>query len=83
MSGADSRQAEKDYLALTGSSAWEQLKPFSHPGADTLADSAQLLHDFAVAMMTLAPAPDDLILDLGAGGHAVACHVRAREVALP
>ena len=68
MSRADSRQAEKDYLALTGSSAWERLKPFSHPGADTLADSAQLLHDFAVAMMALAPAPDDLILDLGAGG---------------
>lgn len=68
MPGADSRQAEKDYLARTGSSAWERAKPFSHPGADTLADSAQLLHDFAVAMMTLEPAPDDLILDLGAGG---------------
>lgn len=68
MPAGDSRQAEKDYLALTGSSAWERLKPFSHPGADTLADSAQLLHDFAVAMMTLAPAPDDVILDLGAGG---------------
>jgi ubiquinone/menaquinone biosynthesis C-methylase UbiE len=63
-----SKQAEKTYLGLTGSSAWERAKPFSHPGADTLADSAQLLHDFAVAMMTLQPEPDDLILDLGAGG---------------
>jgi SAM-dependent methyltransferase len=63
-----SKQAEKTYLGLTGSSAWEQAKPFSHPGADTLSDSAQLLHDFAVAMMALQPAPDDLILDLGAGG---------------
>ena len=33
-----------------------------------LAESAGLLHDFAVAMMTLQPSPDDLILDLGAGG---------------
>jgi SAM-dependent methyltransferase len=65
---SDSKQAEKAYLGLTGSSAWERAKPFSHPGADTLADSAQLLHDFAVAMMTLQPSPDDLILDLGAGG---------------
>ena len=63
-----SKEAEKTYLGLTGSSAWERAKPFSHPGADTLADSAQLLHDFAVAMMALQPAPDDLILDLGAGG---------------
>ena len=63
-----SKEAEKTYLGLTGSSAWEQAKPFSHPGADTLTDSAQLLHDFAVAMMVLRPAPDDLILDLGAGG---------------
>ena len=64
----DSKQAEKTYLGLTGSSAWEQAKPFSHAGADTLADSAQLLHDFAVAMMALQPSPDDLVLDLGAGG---------------
>jgi len=63
-----SKDAEKTYLGLTGSSAWEQAKPFSHPGADTLADSVQLLHDFAVAMMALQPAAGDLILDLGAGG---------------
>lgn len=64
----DTKQAEKEYLARTGSSAWERVKPFSHAGADTLTDSAQLLHDFAAAMMILRPAPDDLILDLGAGG---------------
>jgi ubiquinone/menaquinone biosynthesis C-methylase UbiE len=52
-----SKEAEKTYLGLTGSSAWERAKPFSH-----------LLHDFAVAMMALQPAADDLILDLGAGG---------------
>ncbi len=67
MSG-DSKQAEKEYLARTGSSAWDRVKPFSHAGADTLDESAQLLHDFAVAMMMLRPGPDDLILDLGAGG---------------
>src|SRR6185436_2778234 len=66
--GADSKHAEKQYLARTGSPVWERLKPFSHPGADTLDESAQLLHDFAVAMMALRPAPDDVILDLGAGG---------------
>jgi ubiquinone/menaquinone biosynthesis C-methylase UbiE len=65
---SDSKQAEKTYLGLTGSSAWERAKPFSHAGADTLADSARLLHDFAVAMMMLQPAPSDRILDLGAGG---------------
>jgi ubiquinone/menaquinone biosynthesis C-methylase UbiE len=66
MSGS-SKQAEKEYLARTGSSAWERAKPFSHAGADTLTESALLLHDFAVAMLTLEPAPGDLILDLGAG----------------
>jgi ubiquinone/menaquinone biosynthesis C-methylase UbiE len=65
---ADTKQAEKEYLARAGSTDWERVKPFSHVGADTLADSASLLHDFAVAMLALAPAPDDLILDLGAGG---------------
>jgi ubiquinone/menaquinone biosynthesis C-methylase UbiE len=64
----DTKQAEKDYLARTGSSDWEYAKPFSHAGADTLRDSAQILHDFAVAMLTLQPSPDDLILDVGAGG---------------
>ena len=50
-----SKEAEKTYLGLTGSSAWEQAKPFSHPGADTLTESAQLLHDFAVAMSRCGP----------------------------
>ena len=67
MSG-DTKQAEKEYLARTGSTVWERIKPFSPPGNDTLDESAQLLHDFSVAMLTLRPGPDDLILDLGAGG---------------
>ena len=68
MSPADTKPAEKAYLARTGSSVWEQTKPFSPPGTDTLAESAHLLHDFAAAMLMLEPSPDDLILDLGAGG---------------
>jgi hypothetical protein len=68
---ADSAQAEKDYLARTGSGAWERTKPFPHAGADTFANSAQLLHDFAAAMLILAPGPDDLILDLGAAAAGV------------
>ena len=67
MAAANSKQAEKDYLARTGSSAWERAKPFSPPGSDTLDESARLLHDFAAALLTLQPAADDLILDLGAG----------------
>jgi ubiquinone/menaquinone biosynthesis C-methylase UbiE len=65
---ADSKQAEKEYLARTGSREWERVKPFSHPGSDTLTESARLLHDFSVAMLTLQPLPGDRILDLGAGG---------------
>lgn len=68
MSALNTKGAEKEYLARTGSTLWERTKPFTHPGADTLTDSAQLLHDFAAAMMILRPSPDDLILDLGAGG---------------
>jgi SAM-dependent methyltransferase len=64
----DTRRAEKEYLARTGSSEWERVKPFSQPGADTLVESARLLQDFAAAMLVLQPAPTDLILDLGAGG---------------
>jgi SAM-dependent methyltransferase len=63
----NTKQAEKEYLGRTGSTSWEQAKPFSPPGADTLNDSASLLHDFAAALLTLQPSPDDLILDLGAG----------------
>jgi ubiquinone/menaquinone biosynthesis C-methylase UbiE len=65
---ADTKQAEKAYLARTGSADWERLKPFSPPGADTLVESLRLLHDFSVAVMALQPAPGDRILDLGAGG---------------
>jgi ubiquinone/menaquinone biosynthesis C-methylase UbiE len=68
MAAGSTKQAEKEYLARTGSATWEQTKPFSHPGADTLGESAQLLHDFSVAMLMLRPEPDDRILDLGAGG---------------
>jgi SAM-dependent methyltransferase len=64
---ANTKQAEKEYLARTGSSAWERSKPFSPPGLDTLAESARMLHDFSAALLTLEPAPGDLILDLGAG----------------
>jgi SAM-dependent methyltransferase len=63
----DTKQSEKEYLKRTGSDAWERTKPFSPPESDTLDDSAHLLHDFAAAMLTLKPSPDDLILDLGAG----------------
>jgi SAM-dependent methyltransferase len=63
----DTKNAEKEYLKRTGSDAWERVKPFSPPGSDTLDDSAHMLHDFAAAMLTLKPSPDDLILDLGAG----------------
>src|SRR5262245_53022715 len=64
----DTKQAEKEYLERAGSSDWERVKPFSPPGSETLDESARLLHDFAVAMLTLRPEPDERILDLGAGG---------------
>jgi SAM-dependent methyltransferase len=64
----DSKDAEKAYLARTGGSAWEREKPFSPPGDDTLDDSVELLHDFAVALRLLQPSIDDRIADLGAGG---------------
>ncbi|MBA3297988.1 MAG: methyltransferase domain-containing protein [Acidobacteria bacterium] len=65
---ADSKQAEKAYLGRTGGNAWEREKPFSPPGDDTLDDSIELLHDFAVALRLLEPERGDLIADLGAGG---------------
>jgi SAM-dependent methyltransferase len=64
---ANSKHAEKAYLARAGSTAWERAKPFSPPGSDTLDDSARMLHDFAAAMLTLRPSPEDLVLDLGSG----------------
>lgn len=68
MAERDSKQAEKTYLSRTGGSAWEREKPFSPPGDDTLDDSLELLHDFAVAVKLLQPSPDERIVDLGAGG---------------
>lgn len=65
--GTHSKQSEKDYLRRTSGGAWEQLKPFSPPHTSTLGDSAALIQDFAAALHHLPPAPDDLILDVGAG----------------
>ena len=62
------KEAEKAYLARSHSAKWEAAKPFSYAGADTLAHSTDLLHDFAVAMMALHPSPADVIVDLGSGG---------------
>ena len=66
--GRSSKEAEKAYLERTGGRAWEREKPFSPAGDDTLDDSIELLHDFAVALRLLEPSPADLIVDLGAGG---------------
>jgi len=65
--GRDSKQSEKEYLRRTSGGAWERLKPFSPPGTSTLGDSTALIQDFAAALRHLPPAPEDLILDLGAG----------------
>ena len=62
------KDAEKAYLARSQSAKWEAAKPFAYAGADTLAHSTDLLHDFAVAMMALHPSPADVIVDLGSGG---------------
>ena len=64
---ADSKQAEKTYLSRTGGSAWERDKPFPPAGTEMFDESLELLHDFVAAMKLLQPAPDDRILDLGAG----------------
>jgi ubiquinone/menaquinone biosynthesis C-methylase UbiE len=64
---ADSKQAEKTYLSRTGGRAWEREKPFPPPGTEMFDESLELLGDFVVAMRLLQPAPDDRILDLGAG----------------
>jgi ubiquinone/menaquinone biosynthesis C-methylase UbiE len=63
----DSKQAEKTYLSRTGGRAWERDKPFPPPGTEMFDESLELLHDFVAAMKLLQPAPDDRILDLGAG----------------
>ena len=75
----DSKQAEKTYLSRTGGSAWEREKPFSPPGDETLDDSLELLHDFAVAAKLLQPSPNDRIIDLGAGARLVLRPAAAAE----
>jgi hypothetical protein len=51
------------------------FKPFSPPGASTLADSVPLIHDFATVVSLLNAGPTDLILDVGAvpAGHRNGC----------
>jgi ubiquinone/menaquinone biosynthesis C-methylase UbiE len=63
----DRKQAEKEYLRRTGGRRWEEFKPFVPPGARAGEESAYLILDFAVLLLTLRPSPSDLILDLGAG----------------
>jgi ubiquinone/menaquinone biosynthesis C-methylase UbiE len=64
---SDTKQAEKAYLQRSGSLAWEQVKPFSPAGTQTLGESLRLMHDFAVAADALGLAPGHRVLDLGAG----------------
>jgi ubiquinone/menaquinone biosynthesis C-methylase UbiE len=64
---SDSKQAEKDYLRRSAGGAWELSKPFPPPGQTATDGHAQHLIDFAVLLKVLAPAPSDVILDLGAG----------------
>jgi ubiquinone/menaquinone biosynthesis C-methylase UbiE len=63
----DSKQSEKQYLSRSGGHAWERDKPFPPAGTEMFEQSVELLGDFSVAMRLLQPAPDDRILDLGAG----------------
>jgi SAM-dependent methyltransferase len=66
-SGFNSRDSEKEYGRSASQAAWEVFKPFSPPGASTLADSVPLIHDFATVVSLLNAGPTDLILDVGAG----------------
>lgn len=63
----DTKQAEKAYLARSGSGAWERAKPFAPAGHDMVAEAARLIHEFGVAVACLSPAAGDRVLDLGAG----------------
>ena len=63
----DRKQAEKEYLRRTGGRRWEEYKPFLPPGTQASEESAHLILDFAVLLLTLSPSASDLILDLGAG----------------
>ena len=64
---ADSKQAEREYLARAGTERWERVKPFSSPGHDDVLEGARLIHDFAVTLLCLQPKPGEIVLDLGAG----------------
>jgi len=61
------REHEKHYVALAGTERWERVKPFSTPGYDDVAEAAQLVHDFGMALRVLEPKPGERALDLGAG----------------
>lgn len=65
--GRDTKQAEKRYLARSGSLEWERAKPFAPAGHDMVAEAARLIHEFGVALSCLAPAAGERVLDLGAG----------------
>jgi ubiquinone/menaquinone biosynthesis C-methylase UbiE len=64
---ASAKQAEKDYLRRSGSLAWEEVKPFSPAGTQTLGESVRLIHDFAVSTQALELLPGHRVLDLGVG----------------
>ena len=64
----DAKRAEKEYLQRSAGGDWERFKPFAAPSNQPSAEEAGgLIHDFAVMLRLLAPGPDDLILDVGAG----------------
>src|SRR5438874_12386346 len=63
----ESKRSEKEYGRHAATASWELVKPFSPAGANTLAESLPLIHDFAIAANILSAAPHHLILDLGAG----------------
>jgi ubiquinone/menaquinone biosynthesis C-methylase UbiE len=64
----DAKRAEKEYLRRTAGGDWERFKPFAAPSNQPSAEEAGgLIHDFAVMLRLLAPGPNDLILDVGAG----------------
>lgn len=67
MPPSDQRQSEKEYLSRAGTEEWELNKPFSPPGSFSIDDSAEMILDFAVALMNLKPGAQDRFLDLGAG----------------
>jgi SAM-dependent methyltransferase len=54
-------------MERAGTERWERVKPFSTPGHDDVAQAAQLVHDFGVALSILEPKPGQRVLDLGAG----------------